>query len=229
MCMARYYIIGIDEVGRGALAGPVTVAVVAIKIKITHKRSISRFDLDIFDVLAGIKDSKRLTPQQREEWAKKLKYDQRFMWAVASVSAKVIDKIGIAKAANLAVARVIRKPLRLSFNSFRVRRPSRDMLLLLDGGLKAPECYNQQTIIRGDETIPIIAAASIIAKVHRDRLMVRHHKRFPRYGFDSHKGYGTLKHRKAIRRYGVIFSLHRQRFLTHSTLLRVNPGRSSKG
>ena len=119
---------------------------------------------------------------------------------MVSVGPRIIDRIGIQVAAEFAAAKAF---LRLAI-------PSR--LVLLDGSLYLPNEYRQCTIIKGDEQIPLIAAASILAKVTRDRFMERQHARFPEYGFAAHKGYGTRAHYQALRRYGSCV-LHRQTFL----------------
>lgn len=187
--MARQWkwIIGIDEVGRGPLAGPVTVAAVAAFM--FHVRS---------SILKDIKNSKKLSAAKREEWREKIRAEPRFISTVMSVYPRIIDRVGIAKAANKAVATCLKKLARCS------SPPAPHSLVVLDGGLYAPARYaNQQTIIRGDEHHPLIAAASIIAKVHRDRYMCRLHRRLPQYGFDKHKGYGTRQHQEAIKNHGL--------------------------
>ena len=196
--MAKYFTVGIDEVGRGPLAGPVTVAAV-LKPK--------RF------VWKNFKDSKKLSPQKRDEFFLKFK---NMNYVVSSVNNILIDRIGISAAIRLAVGRCLKK---LSKNYPSVPSSgSRDGLrtinykLLLDGSLYAPKTYkDQETIIKGDEKIPIIAAASIIAKVKRDRHMSRLHKKFPQYGFAIHKGYGTALHQEAIRKHGLC-AIHRKSF-----------------
>ena len=186
--MTNRYIVGIDEVGRGPLAGPVTVAAV-LKPK--------RF------VWENFKDSKKLSPQKREEFFLRFK---SMPYAVSSVSNTLIDKFGISVAIRLAVSRCLKK---LS-KDYGLR--TIDYKLLLDGSLYAPKIYeNQTTIIKGDEKIPIIAVASIIAKVKRDRYMIRLHKKFPQYGFAIHKGYGTKLHQEAIRKHGLS-EIHRKSF-----------------
>jgi ribonuclease HII len=182
--MRKRFVIGIDEAGRGPLAGPIAVAGVAAKKKRNH-------------FLRDIKDSKRLSAKKREEWQKNL--CEKFECRSALVGAKIIDKIGIQKTTKMAVARVLRK---FGF------APA---LVLLDGSLFAPKHYNQETIIKGDEKVPLIAAASIIAKVRRDRHMLNLHKKFPKYCFNKHKGYGTKLHYKMIKRHGLS-SIHRRSF-----------------
>jgi len=189
--MARKILIGIDEVGRGCLAGPLTVGAILKK---------GRVDL------RGIKDSKKLSAKQREEWLRRLNaYGVRRKArnvAIASVGAPIIDRIGISAAARLAVGRCLKK--------LAIRR--KPYAIMLDGSLYAPKTYlNQETIIKGDEKIPLIAAASIFAKVWRDKKMARLAKKFPDYALEIHKGYGTLAHRRAIKKHGLS-EIHRRSF-----------------
>ena len=188
------YIIGVDEAGRGPLAGPVAVGVFAVR---------TDFDQKFFK---GVRDSKQLTEKRREEWFLKIKKGAKggkIHFAVSMSHAQTIDSGGLASGIRAALARALAR-LRL--------RPS-SCLILLDGGLKAPAFYkHQQTIIRGDESIPHIACASIMAKVTRDRYMRRKAKLFPEYYFEIHKGYGTAKHYKQIKKHGLS-PLHRRSFL----------------
>ena len=174
--------VGIDEVGRGPLAGPMVIAAVW---------GISASDL------AGIRDSKKLSPKKREAWYKVIR--QKGMYRVVSIPAHTIDKIGISRVARSAIERLMKgmDPLVVE--------------ILLDGGLHAPREYRQKTIIKGDEKIPLIAAASIMAKVTRDRWMVRISRRYPKYQFDTHKGYGTAAHIAVIRAEGLS-KIHRKTF-----------------
>lgn len=180
----KYFIVGIDEAGRGPLAGPLAVAGVAAKKKRNY-------------FLRNIKDSKKLSAKQREEWREIL--HKKFEYHSVLVGSKIIDKIGISKATKMAVARVLKK-----FS----RRPD---LVLLDGSLFAPKHYIQKTIIKGDEKVPLISAASIIAKTRRDSHMLRLQKKFPQYCFDKHKGYATKLHYKMIKKYGFC-PFHRYSF-----------------
>ena len=188
------YIVGIDEAGRGPLAGPVAVAAFAVA---------GGFDEEFFD---GIRDSKQLSEKRREEWIAKFKNEKekgKLNFAVSCSSATTIDRKGIVHA--------IRKALRRSLEKLNMH-PKR-LKIFLDGSLEAPKIFtDQKTVIRGDEKIPIIAAASIVAKVHRDRKMARLAKRYPLYGFDIHVGYGTSAHCKAIKRHGPC-GIHRRSFL----------------
>ncbi len=185
----KIIVIGIDEAGRGPLAGPVAIGAIATKIK-NQKSKIKNLEC--------IKDSKKLSAQQREKWEKILK--KNFECHCVFISHKMIDKIGIQKAVLLGVEKVLEK-----FS----RKPD---LVLLDGSLKAPKIYKQKTIIKGDEKIPLISAASIIAKIMRDKKMMRFHKKFPKYNFDRHKGYGTKLHYRRIKKHGIS-KIHRKSFL----------------
>jgi len=193
------YIVGIDEVGRGPLAGPVAVCAFKMPIKFEVKK------------FGKIKDSKKLTPKKREEifdMLKKIKStknpisENNIDYLVCYESAQEIDKIGISQA--------IKNCLKKAITKLRVN--PKDCLVLLDGGLKAPLKYkNQKTIIKGDEKERAIAFASIIAKVSRDELMCRLAKKYPKYSFEIHKGYGTKKHCEYIKKNGLCFE-HRRCF-----------------
>ena len=191
------HIVGIDEVGRGPVAGPVTVCACA---------AAADFDMTLFD---GIRDSKKLSPKKREEWFQKIstwKALGNLDFAFVSISANEIDRMGIAPA--------IRKALSSALDMLSLD-PSITQVML-DGSLYAPEIFSiQKTIIKGDEKIPIISAASIVAKVMRDTYMVEQAAVYPVYGFDMHKGYGTAAHMKAIKKHGLS-PLHRKSFLRDS-------------
>ncbi|MGB3922222.1 MAG: ribonuclease HII [Minisyncoccia bacterium] len=186
------YMIGIDEAGRGPLAGPVAVGVVSVR---------DDFNKNFFK---SIKDSKKLTEVERELWyalALEAKKKGVLNFTVSLVSEKVVDRHGIAFAIRLGIKRAL-KSLKVS----------RDTQIFLDGGIAAPpEFRHQRTVVRGDEKIPVVSLASIVAKVTRDRKMRVLSRKFPGYGFDIHKGYGTLAHRKAIQKYGLA-EIHRKSF-----------------
>ena len=184
------FIVGIDEAGRGPLAGPVCVGAVGTKLKNKDEK---------LKILEGIKDSKKLSAKKREEWFKVLRENPEFECHHIFVSNEAIDKFGIRKAVIFGAEKVLEK-----FH----RQPD---LVLLDGSLYAPEKYNQETIIKGDEKIPLIAAGSIIAKVSRDRVMMNMHKKYPEYCFNEHKGYGTKKHFEKIIKHGFC-EIHRKTF-----------------
>src|SRR3989344_216389 len=229
------FVIGIDEVGRGSLAGPVVVcaALVPRALSLVTRHTSLR-----------LRDSKQLTRNQREKWFAHLTAHPKIRFALAKVYPKTIDRINISQAANLAAFRAfhrLTKSSKLKAHSYSVYldgglylgnnrlgrslsfppaltrrgRRRRDSRFTLDPRVK-PEDDNQKyfakTIVRADETIPAVSIASIIAKVTRDRLMVRLAKKHPHYGFEVHKGYGTLRHRRAIKKHGPR-KAHRLTFL----------------
>jgi len=174
---------GIDEAGRGPLAGPVVSAAVV-------------FPLDYTNPL--IDDSKRLTPKKRA-----LLYEQIYADAVSIsigiVDAVEIDRINILQATRLSMAMAVEN---LS--------PQPDYLLI-DGNASVPVLIEQQSIVKGDSLSISIAAASIIAKVTRDRMMEQYSLDYPEFGFSSHKGYPTKAHRQAVLKYGPT-PIHRTTF-----------------
>ncbi|VXD21664.1 Ribonuclease HII [Planktothrix serta PCC 8927] len=181
-------IAGVDEVGRGALFGPVVAAAV-----ILSEDSIAEL------TRAGVKDSKKLTPGVRSRLAREIQaiaIDCKIGWA----SVREIDRFNILQATLLAMKRAISK-----LNP----QPG---LCLIDGNQKIPQLLiPQQTIIKGDSTSIVIAAASIVAKVWRDELITRLDAKYPQYDLKQNKGYGTAKHRQAIQEHGIT-SQHRQSF-----------------
>lgn len=194
------YVVGIDEVGRGPLAGPVTVC--AVLCTADFYKKLSKYE--------GLTDSKKLTEKNREHWfamAHLMQDEGLISFSVQSISAKEIDRIGISKA--------IQKALDTALEYVRtkdVQIAPVAIKVLLDGSLHAPVEYaNQETIIKGDLKEKIISLASIIAKVTRDRYMVKIAKKYPVYGLDIHKGYGTKMHREAIKKYGLS-EIHRKSF-----------------
>lgn len=192
------FIIGVDEVGRGPLAGPVSVGVFTAE---------QRFEKWLLKNLFqnNLRDSKKLSPPHRVaiyRYILKLKKEGKVNFNVVHVSNKIIDQKGLSFAINSAIKK----------NLLFLKNPLSQ--IRLDGGLKAPAQFkNQKTIIKGDEKDVFIACASIVAKVSRDRLMCRFASRFPNYSLEIHKCYGTLKHRKLIQRYGLS-DLHRVTFCT---------------
>lgn len=188
------FMLGVDEAGRGPLAGPVAVGIVAVP---------ERFD--VAKEFPGVADSKKLSEKRREKLFSELearvaKGDARF--TVEFESAVVVDKEGIALAVRQALSRGVNA---LAPDSALVR-------IQLDGALRAPPEYAQETIINGDELVPIISLASIAAKVLRDRLMVDLARKYPEYGFEKHKGYGTKVHYDMLEKYGPC-AIHRRSFL----------------
>lgn len=202
----KSYVIGIDEVGRGPLAGPVTVCALALPI---NQR------LTTNDARLILRDSKKLSPKQREKWLEWIKR-QKIAYSISSVSPKIIDKINISQAANLAATRCVKKLL----SDNKLQTTNKKIKIFLDGGLhintktlkNLSAGWRTETVIKGDEKIPAISLASIIAKVHRDKLMEKNNKNYPGYGFEKHKGYGTKLHYKMIKKYGIS-DIHRKTFL----------------
>jgi ribonuclease HII len=191
--MNKKIVVGIDEAGRGPLAGPVSVGTVIF------------YNLKVAHAFRGVRDSKKLSAEKREYWLSVMEREKKLGtidFAVSLVSAQYIDTYGIVKA--------IQKGIRSNLKKLSIEP---EYQILLDGGLRAPnEFLNQKTIIKGDEKFRVISLASIVAKVHRDRKMVLCGKKYPKYGFEIHKGYGTLLHRNAIYKYGVS-AVHRKSFL----------------
>ncbi len=176
---------GIDEVGRGCFAGPVVVGAVI-------------FSPDtIFP--EGIADSKLLTPYKRKNLELRIK-NQALCWSIAEVSVAVINKIGIGKATQMAFREALRL---LSVQA--------DFVLIDAFYIKHLNRKKQKAIVKGDQKSISIAAASIIAKVHRDSLMIKLDQKYPQYGFAKHKGYGTKEHQEAIKKHGLS-RLHRKSF-----------------
>ncbi len=176
-------IAGVDEVGRGSLIGPVFAAAVIFKKKIDTKK---------------IKDSKKLSKKNRNSLEKYIKKNS--IWSIGSASLKEIEKLNILNASLLAMKRSIKKLK---------PKPS---LILIDGN-KLPNMsnYKLKSIIKGDQKILEISAASIIAKVARDRLIIKMSKKYNRYGWDKNAGYGTKAHINAIKKFGST-RYHRKTF-----------------
>lgn len=188
------FLIGIDEVGRGPIAGPVAVCALLWKDRECEPPH-------------DVKDSKKLSPQKRDQWfalIEQWRKEERLEYAVAYIEANTIDTIGISHAIKCALMESLA----------RLQVEPENVQILLDGGLFAPEEYrHQETIIKGDEREPVIALASIAAKVLRDRLMDEVALEHPQYQFDEHKGYGTKAHYMAVKKHGLT-PYHRKSFLT---------------
>ena len=176
-------IAGVDEVGRGSLVGPVFAATVIFKKNIDKKK---------------IKDSKRLSRNQRNLLEKYIKKNS--IWTIGSASLKEIEKLNILNASLLAMTRSIKK------------LKSKPSLIIIDGNkLPIMNGYKLKSIINGDQKVPEVSAASIIAKVSRDRLISKMSKNFIKYAWNKNSGYGTKQHLKAIKKFGVT-KHHRRTF-----------------
>ena len=204
------YVIGIDEAGRGPLAGPVVVVAVMIHLKsqISNlKTTTQNSKLNKMFKELKIKDSKQLSLKRREEIFKLLKKHPQILWGRGMVSAKVIDRINIWEATKLAAKRAI-------FNlekKIGKKLPKKKTLLIIDGNLKIESGFCEEPIIKADQKIPECILASIFAKVIRDRLMEKYDKIYPEYNFKKHKGYPTKEHKRLITKYGAC-KIHRRSF-----------------
>ncbi len=185
---ANHIVAGVDEAGRGPLAGPVVSAAVVLDDRVE---------------LPGLKDSKKLTARQRLYLAQQIRLRAR-AFAVAAASPEEIDELNILEASLRAMARAVAK-LRIAPTHVRV---DGNRVPQFDG---AARFVIAEAIVRGDALVPAISAASILAKVCRDGLMQRWHRRFPQYGFDRHKGYPTPRHLEALAEHGPC-PIHRRTF-----------------
>ncbi len=173
----------LDEVGRGSLAGPVVAAAVMINSPLKVK---------------SLQDSKKMTAKKRQEFYKILTKHSSVEWGIGKVYPKVIDRINILEATKLAMKRAVEKLKNADF-------------LILDGKMELDLKIPQKSIVKADEKVVSCAIASIIAKVKRDKAMLRYHKKYPQYGFNLHKGYGTRHHLKTIKKFGPC-KIHRKSF-----------------
>ncbi|HEY3487868.1 MAG TPA: ribonuclease HII [Gammaproteobacteria bacterium] len=186
------WIAGVDEAGRGPLAGPVMAAAVVL-----HPAR----------PIVGLADSKQLTAEERAELYQRITADA-LAWAVASATVDEIDSINILQATLLAMRRAVEA------------LPQLPAKVLIDGNRCPILGCASEAIVKGDMLIPVISAASILAKVTRDRLMVELHREYPQYGFDRHKGYSTVKHVELLGRHGPCRH-HRRSFEPVARLLQA--------
>ena len=191
------FIIGIDEAGRGPLAGPVVAAAVALK--------------DNFQFKNKIFDSKQLTAQQRESAYHEI-FENAYV-GIGIISESVIDEHNVLNATFFAMTNAVNQLIsRLPDEITKQDDFKRKVCLLVDGNrFKTDLPYASRTIIDGDALSLSIAAGSIVAKVTRDRILNIYHRIFPRYGFSQHKGYSTPQHRASIKEHGLS-PIHRKTF-----------------
>jgi ribonuclease HII len=194
------FIAGIDEAGRGPLAGPVVAAVAVLKPEILA-------DASKMERLQGVNDSKKLTAKKREALFESIK-ENFFEIGVGIVDHKTIDRINILQATFLA--------MKMALGNLK----NKPEYLLVDGKFIIPNSsLRQEAVVGGDALIFSIAAASIIAKVSRDRLMIEYDKKYPQYGFAKHSGYGTKIHLDALKKFGPC-QIHRKTFRPITELIK---------
>jgi ribonuclease HII len=190
---AMRYLIGVDEAGRAPLAGPVSVGAVIVPE-----------GFDVLSIFPDVKDSKLLSHKKRVEIYRRLQAHSlvsEVRYCVRYSSHAYIDEHGITKAVRRAVTNCVRS----------LAPKPEGIHVQLDGLLKAPTPYSQETIIRGDFLIPLISLASVVAKVRRDRKMVRLARHYPGYSFEVHKGYPTPAHKALVREKGLC-EIHRRSY-----------------
>jgi ribonuclease HII len=174
---------GVDEVGRGPLAGPVVAAAVI---------------LDPVKIIDGLNDSKKINKKKREQLSNEIKTNA-LAWSLGRAEVEEIDELNILKASLLAMKRAV--------ESLKIK----PKMVVVDGQYTPDINYEKIAIIRGDNLVPAISAASIIAKVARDDEMIRLDEVYPGYGFSSHKGYPTKQHIESLKKLGIT-EIHRRSF-----------------
>ncbi|MFA5747196.1 MAG: ribonuclease HII [Candidatus Paceibacterota bacterium] len=217
-------VVGLDEAGRGPLAGPVVAGAVAVD-RFMLKRASSGRKKELAYLLEQVNDSKKLNSKKREELYSVLVRSSFIKWGIARVSEKKIDRINIFEASRLAMVNACADLLSKDQKKQDQKIPSASWpakieYLVIDGNFAlsaealakagvAP--VGQQSVIKGDQKVFSIAAASILAKVYRDRIMLRLDKKYPQYGFARHKGYPTKIHKENLKVYGPAV-IHRKSF-----------------
>lgn len=197
------YIVGVDEAGRGPLAGPVVAAAAC------YKDETFEISDEVWKDLRWVRDSKTLSPVRREKAFEIL--SEYFWLGVGIISSETIDRINILEATFLAMKEAL-SVLRVELRGSGASRGREDWHVLVDGGLLIPNLStSQEAVVGGDGIVKSIAAASIAAKVTRDRLLLEYDTKWPEYGFVRHKGYGTREHMRALERYGPL-PIHRRSF-----------------
>ena len=189
-------VIGVDEAGRGPLVGSVVAAAVAFPPGL---------------LIDGLTDSKKLSEKKREALYEQI--TSECLWSIGQSSSYEIDQINILEATMLAMKRAVEKLKTELANNSQITS------VLVDGN-RCPDIENCRAIVKGDLTVPAISAASVIAKVTRDRQMVNLDQAYPGYGFARHKGYGTKAHLEALKNFGPIEGQHRFTFAPVKKLIR---------
>ena len=189
-------VIGVDEAGRGPLVGSVVAAAVAFPLG---------FKID------GLTDSKKLSEKKREALYNQI--TSECYWSFAQSNSNEIDQVNILEATMLAMKKAVEQLMLL------IEDNSQKISVLIDGN-RCPDIENCRAIVKGDLTEPVISAASIIAKVTRDRQMIELDQKYPEYGFSKHKGYGTKAHLEALANFGPIQGQHRFTFAPVKKLIR---------
>ncbi len=197
-------IIGVDEVGRGPLAGPVVAGAAWVNPEILEKD---------FENRELIRDSKKLSEKQRNKIYKFIEEDSNFILGIGEVSVEMIDKINILNASLLAMRLAVDEVVeQVESQKLKVKSRTEKICILIDGNKKINNLEMEQKLFaKGDQQIFSIATASIYAKVYRDALMTKYHQEFPEYGFDKNKGYGTKFHIEQLNRIGAC-AIHRKSF-----------------
>lgn len=200
------------------MAGPVVAAAAVIRnpkheirspkqisnSKLKLLKRVSNFDIRISNL--RLMDSKKLTPKARQKLYKILTTHPSVKWGIGRVYPRVIDRINILQATKLAMKRAVKNlNCKLQIVNCEID------FLILDGKMGLDLPLPQESIVKADEKVFSCAVASIIAKVKRDRAMLRYHKKYPEYGFDQHKGYGTRRHLKMLKKFGRC-AIHRNSF-----------------
>ena len=189
-------VIGVDEAGRGPLVGSVVAAAVAFPLGLK---------------IDGLTDSKKLSEKKREALYEQ--FTSECLWSIGQSSSYEIDQINILEATMLAMKRAVEKLKTELANNSQINS------VLVDGN-RCPDIENCRAIVKGDLTVPAISAASVIAKVTRDRQMMDLDRAYPEFGFARHKGYGTKAHLEALANFGPIAGQHRFTFAPVKKLIR---------
>lgn len=188
------YVIGVDEAGRGCLAGPVVVACCILPKKLDP------------ELLDGIKDSKKLSHKKREHLYEKIIHTKGLKFAIASISPQKIDKLNILGATLHGMRLVIEHTIKV------LDLDEHHVYACIDGNILPDLSCDGEAIIKGDDSCVNISAASILAKVWRDRYMCKLSSRYSGWSFSVHKGYPTVKHKDELKKYGVLNKIHRMSY-----------------